>query len=112
MRVYGVGVFLAVTIVEVAVVAGGGHGYVGERQYCLQFVVNRQRVVVRTCNPYLPFVSCGVLTAAYYLAAYLYHVVCYTFRGKHFRHLVHCEALGYGAAVEHYAWVCLGKCAF
>ena len=104
-RIYGMGVLLAVAVVVVAVVAAGGQCPFVQLQDGLQLLVGRERVIYRLIDADAPGALLRVDTLDYHLAANVNHQVIDAMRLQHAGHLVHGEPLGYGATVQHDAWV-------
>ena len=101
LGVDGMGILLAVLIVEVAIVAAGCHGYIRDIEHRLQFLVGVQRVFGRFVHADAPRLLFLVDTLGDYLASYLYHIVVDAFLAQQSCHYVTTVSLGYGRAVEH-----------
>ena len=108
-RVDGMCISLAVLVVELAVVARGGHAHTRHFEDGLQFLVDGERVFHRLVDADAPGLHARVLALQYYFAAYIDHVVLHAFLLEGACHDVHSVAFGDGAAVQHGARVVLGN---
>ena len=95
------GVFLASTIVEVAVVAACCHSHILDVQHRLQFFVNGGRVVCGLGYANLPWQSFLADAVCHHFAANLNHVVFDAAPFQQVSHDVAAVAFGNGAEVEH-----------
>ena len=96
----GVGILAPTFIVEVTVVATGGHRDVRQADDGLQLVVDRQRVVLWLRHTDAPWLALGVMSADHHLATYLNHEVAYAFLLQQAGHHIRAIALGDGAEVH------------
>ena len=72
------GIFLAVLIIEVAIVSTCRHRLVGDIERGLQFLVHVQRIVGRLRNADLPRHTLVVDATRHNLSSYLHHIVLYS----------------------------------
>ena len=101
LRVYGVGILLSVLIVEVAVVAAGGHCDIAYADYILDSLIGVERIIrwlVDSDAPWLQFLAVAVY---HDLSTYLYHEVLNALFLEESRYHIGAISLGYGRAVEH-----------
>ena len=101
LRVDGVRIFLAILIVEIAIVAAGGHGDVAHVNHILQFLVGIERVVGRLVDADAPRHLLLAVAAYYDFASNLHHEVLNTFLFQVSCHDVGAITFGDGRAVEH-----------
>ena len=106
-RVDSVCIFLAATIVEVAVVAACRHSAILHVEHGLQLVVHVQRVVRRLRHANLPRQTLFADAVRNHLAANLHHIVLYAALFEQTRHHIAAVAFSNSAAVEHYARISL-----
>ena len=104
-RVDGVGILLAVAIVEVAIVARSCHGCIAQVEHGQDFVVLRQRILDRLVDADFPLLVLRAHSLHDNLAANVYHVVADALAVEQLRHGIASVALGNGAAIEHSAAV-------
>ena len=101
------GVFLAVLVIEVAVVARSGKPYAAHLQYGLQLLVHCQRVVYGLVDADAPGFHLRVFAFHHQFSPDVYHIVAYPFPVQQACHTVYTEAFGNGTAVQHRARVAL-----
>ena len=100
-----VGVFLAVLIVEVAVVATCCHSHILDVEHSLQLFVHSERVVAGLCHSSLPGQAFLADAFSHNLTANLYKVVVDAMPAQEGCHNVASITFGYCATVEHHSRV-------
>ena len=98
-------IFLASPVVEVAIVAAGGHRTVGDVEHRLNFAAGSQAVINGLVDADAPRQAVGADALDHDLAANLHHVVLHMVPLQHLGHDIAAVALGNGRAVEHHARV-------
>ena len=71
----GVGVFATVLVIEITIVAAGGHRLVGDVDDGLYLLIDIERIVGGLGDAYLPRQALLADAAGDYLTAYLYHII-------------------------------------
>ena len=104
----GVGVFATVLVIEITIVAAGGHRLVGDVDDGLYLLIDIERIVGGLGDAYLPRQALLADAAGDYLAAYLYHIIVDALAPEIIGNNVAAIAFGYRTAVEHYPRVGLG----
>ena len=95
LGVDGVGIFLAVLVIEVAVIAAGGHGLVGDIEHGLYLVVRVERIVNGLGHSNFPWQPFGVDALCDDLAANFYHEIADALVAQQLCHTVASVTLGY-----------------
>ena len=92
------GIALTVLIIEVAIVAAGGYGAVGDTQHRLEVAI--LGVLHRFVDTDMPGLAFVVMAAQHYLATYLHHEVLDAMRPQQTGHHITAIAFGNGAEVH------------
>ena len=79
---YGVCIFLPITIVVVAIVTRGGYTHIRKTQHRLQVLIHGEGVVCRSIDTYAPQLPVRIMSLHIYLPTYIHHIVLYAFAGQ------------------------------
>lgn len=97
----GMGILPTVAVVELAVVAAGGHGAIGEAEDGLEFLLNGERVVGGFGNAYSPGLLLLVESGDDDFSTNLHHQISHAVFLEQSGHDIATVAFGDGTAIEH-----------